>query len=110
MTTVDGDRKVSGNAVRVRRGGVLYHGTLLDDFDLDLVGRVLRHPPREPAYRGGRGHDSFLANLGLGRTLLEAAVRDAFAASDTLDSWPGERVAALVEERYARPEWTERLG
>ncbi|MEX0689077.1 MAG: lipoate--protein ligase family protein [Pirellulales bacterium] len=110
MTTVDGDRKVSGNALRVRRGGVLYHGTLLDDFDLDLVGRVLRHPPREPAYRGGRGHDSFLANLGLGRTLLEAAVRDAFAASDTLDSWPCERVAALVQERYARPEWTERLG
>ena len=39
-------RKVSGNALRVRRQAVLYHGTLLDSFDLGLVSRVLRHPPR----------------------------------------------------------------
>ena len=29
--------KVSGNALRVRRHGVLYHGTLLDGFDLALA-------------------------------------------------------------------------
>ena len=39
---VDGmERKVSGNAVRVRRHAVLYHGTLLDSFDLGLISRVL---------------------------------------------------------------------
>jgi len=110
VATGDGERKVSGNALRVRRGGVLYHGTLLDDFDLDLVGRVLRHPPREPAYRGGRSHGSFLANLGLGRAALDAAVRLAFGAGGPLADWPAARVAALVAERYARPEWTERLA
>jgi lipoate-protein ligase A len=61
VRAADGDRKVSGNALRVRRHGVLYHGTLLDDFDLDLVSRVLRHPPREPDYRGQRPHGAFLA-------------------------------------------------
>ena len=32
----EGIRKISGNALRVRRRGVLYHGTLLDDFRLQV--------------------------------------------------------------------------
>jgi len=104
------ERKVSGNALRVKRHGVLYHGTLLDAFDLAVVGRVLRHPPREPAYRGRRDHAAFLANLDLGRPALEAAVRLAFAAAEQGVDWPADRVAALVRERYASPGWTERLG
>jgi lipoate-protein ligase A len=106
------DLKVSGNALRVRRHGVLYHGTLLDSFDLDLVGRVLRHPPREPDYRGQRPHGAFLANLGLGRATLEAAVRAAFGAAladGPGAAWPADRVARLVRERYAAADWTERL-
>ena len=42
----EGIRKVSGNALRVRRRGVLYHGTLLDNFPLELISQLLRHPPR----------------------------------------------------------------
>lgn len=101
-------RKVSGNALRVRRHGLLYHGTLLDAFDLDLVGRVLRHPPREPAYRAGRPHGDFLANLGLGREALDAAVRTAFAADRERTRRPADRVARLVRDRYANEEWTTR--
>jgi len=102
-------RKVSGNALRVRRHGVLYHGTLLDSFDLDMVGRVLRHPPREPGYRSRRSHGDFLANLGLGRGALEEAVRTAFGATQPAGEWPRDRVARLVEERYGQPDWTKRL-
>ena len=104
-----GDRKVSGNALRVRRHGVLYHGTLLDDFDLGLVERILRHPPREPDYRARRPHRDFLANLGLGMQALETAVREAFAASHQRTTWPSARVARLVSERYASAAWTNRL-
>ncbi len=103
------ERKVSGNALRVRRHGVLYHGTLLDAFDLDLIGRVLRHPPREPGYRGGRPHSAFLANLGLGPTRLAVAVREAFGADRLETVWPRDRVARLVRERYADAAWTGRL-
>ena len=109
IRTDDGERKVSGNALRVRRHGVLYHGTLLDSLDLDLVARVLRHPPREPDYRGRRPHGSFLANLGLGREVLEAAVREAFGAHRERAEWPAAPVARLVQERYAAPAWTYRL-
>jgi lipoate-protein ligase A len=101
--------KFSGNALRVRRHGVLYHGTLLDAFDLDLVGRVLRHPPREPGYRDGRPHAAFLANLGLGPDRLAAAVRNAFGATRVETAWPQDRVARLVRDRYADADWTGRL-
>lgn len=110
VTASDGERKVSGNALRVRRGAVLYHGTLLDAFDLELVSRLLRHPPREPGYRGGRRHAAFLANLGLGREAVAGAVRRAFAAVGEAGVWPMERVESLVRERYASTAWTERLA
>ena len=111
LALVDGrsERKVSGNALRVRRAAVLYHGTLLDAFDLDAVSRLLRHPPREPGYRAGRPHATFLANLGLGRASLAGIVRAAFAADAAAAEWPRERAAALVAERYAQSDWTHRL-
>ncbi len=104
----DRPRKVAGTALRVRRHGVLYHGTLLDAFDLGLVSRVLRHPPREPGYRAGRRHGEFLANLGLGRETLEGIVREAFGAANVQSAWPSDRVARLVRDRYAADEWTAR--
>ncbi len=105
----DGDRKVSGNALRVRRGGILYHGTLLDSLDLDLVSTLLRHPPREPEYRDGRDHRRFLANLGVGRAAIDESVARAFRADSPAAPWPKSRVEALARERYECPDWTERL-
>jgi len=58
-----GDRKISGSAQARRRGALLLHGTLLLAMDYDLVEAVLRHPPREPAYRAGRGHRAFMVTL-----------------------------------------------
>lgn len=103
------DRKVSGNALRVRRAAVLYHGTLLDAADLEVMSRVLRHPPREPGYRAGRRHADFLANLHLGHDRLVALVRSAHGADAAAADWPRERATALLAERYARDAWTRRL-
>ncbi len=77
-----GDRKISGNAQARRRGGVLLHGTLLRDLDLDLVDACLRHPPREPDYRRGRCHRDFLTTLrGEGVEASHAEVQTAVAAA-----------------------------
>lgn len=64
-------RKVSGNAQRRGRCGLLHHGTVLYDFDAALAHRYLREPPRQPDYRAGRSHQRFLGNL----PLSGAAVR-----------------------------------
>ena len=81
----------------------------LDDFDLPLISRVLRHPPREPDYRGRRPHGEFLTNLSVGRTVLESLVRRAFGAATARTEWPRDRVERLVRERYRRADWTHRL-
>jgi len=57
------DRKISGNAQARRWKALLVHGTLLVDFDHDLAETVLKHPPREPAYRRERNHRDFLVTL-----------------------------------------------
>ena len=81
-------KKISGNALRVRRQSVLYHGTLLDEYPLELVGQLLRHPPREPEYRHQRTHSEFLTNLLLGREQIDKAVRNAFSADGNRTTWP----------------------
>jgi lipoate-protein ligase A len=58
-----GDRKIGGSCIYRTRGLLYYSTTLLLQPDLDLVIRYLQHPPREPAYRRGRGHREFLRPL-----------------------------------------------
>ena len=73
-----GDRKISGNAQARRWRALLVHGTLLVDFDHDLADAVLKHPPREPAYRRGRNHRDFLVTLrSLGANADRAAIERA---------------------------------
>ncbi|QDS90355.1 Lipoate-protein ligase LplJ [Rosistilla ulvae] len=102
------NRKFSGNSLRVARRHVLYHGTLLYDFPIELVQNTLRVPPRQPDYREGRSHDQFVINLPLGEQQLRNALAKAFAAHTNMQQWPVERVHQLVESRYGKPEWNFR--
>ena len=104
---VVGARKFSGNSVRCRRTHLLYHGTLLYRFPLDLIATVLPMPPRTPAYREGRGHTDFVMNLPLPADALRAALAAAWKVDDEARHWPRERTATLLETRYRRSEWHE---
>ncbi len=98
--------KFSGNSVRCKRKHLLYHGTLLYDFDLPLVSQLLTMPPRQPDYRQQRPHAAFIANLPLGAAQLRAALQDAWQAAPAHDyQWPRERVQELVATRYGLDAW-----
>ena len=56
--------KISGNALRVKRHWLMYHGTILLTMPLEWIGKYLRIPPRQPEYRGGRTHERFVTSLG----------------------------------------------
>jgi lipoate---protein ligase len=103
-----GDRKFSGNSVRCKRSHLLYHGTLLYDFALADVGRYLSVPPRQPDYRAGRSHDSFVTNLAVGAADLRWALRRAWQADEPLPSWPARRTADLAANKYSRDDWNLR--
>ena len=70
-----GDRKFAGHAQRRVRGGLLHHGVLLYDFDVDLIDCLLAEPPRAPAWRRGRSHREFLTNAPLTRSALLRSLR-----------------------------------
>jgi len=93
-------RKVSGNALRIKRDHFLYHGTLLYDFDLERIGRLLATPTRIPEYRDRRSHNEFVANLPLSRNDLESAILSEWNTNYPLSDWPQEKTAELAATRY----------
>ena len=103
-------RKVGGCAQKRARRFVLHHGTLLHAFDTGLMERFLRHPPSSPAYRGGRPHGEFVANVPLAGAELSEAVQEAFgvlpgAVAADLSSDLADEVSALVRQKYSRDAW-----
>lgn len=100
-----GNRKVSGNSLRVRRRHLLYHGTLLYDFPLDQIAALLGRPPRPPEYRASRSHADFVANLPTTRQALSAALINQWRADEPWVGWPREETARLARERYEDPAW-----
>ncbi|MGO9107746.1 MAG: biotin/lipoate A/B protein ligase family protein [Thermoguttaceae bacterium] len=105
-----GEKKVSGNSMRCKRDHLLYHGTLLYDFSLEMIGRCLAMPPREPDYRQSRPHDAFVANLPLDAARLRFALQTAWTACEPRSDWPQAATQQLVAEKYSRTEWNEQLG
>jgi lipoate-protein ligase A len=103
-----GERKFSGNSLRVKREHLLYHGTLLYDFPLELIAACLAAPPRQPDYRAGRSHLDFVANLPIGAALLRRALIAAWGANEPLVDWPHALTDQLVAEKYAMRDWNYR--
>ena len=83
-----GELKFSGNSARCRRDHLLYHGTLLYNFPLELIDRCLSMPPRMPAYRDGRPHRRFVTNLRLRPETIRQALQTAWQAHERRDHWP----------------------
>lgn len=60
---VFGEKKVAGTSLFRSRNYLLYQASILVDLDVQLMGKLLRHPTREPDYRRGRPHSDFLTGL-----------------------------------------------
>jgi lipoate-protein ligase A len=98
-------RKFAGNSLRAKRTHLLYHGTLLYNFDLALVETCLLSPPRQPEYRNRRTHEEFLTNLPLTRMALLESVDRAWPSASELSDWPAQRVANLAADRFNCDRW-----
>jgi lipoate-protein ligase A len=98
-------QKFSGNSVRLAGGAFLYHGTLLYDFDLELLPLCLETPPREPEYRAGRPHVAFVTNFPGTVPAMVSAIAGEWGASENEYSLPIDRIETLCRERYAQADW-----
>jgi lipoate-protein ligase A len=100
------NRKFSGNAQRWLRQTVLHHGTILFDFDLPRIGRLLKPPTRQPDYRLRRSHGDFVTNVPTQRdSLLELLVAAWNGRKSTCTAEMLEKASALAQSRYARDDW-----
>lgn len=96
---VAGDRKVGGTSLFRSRNYLLYQASLLVDARRDLIARHLRHPSREPDYRGGRTHGDFIVGLDELRPGLEAGSCAAYLARDLPAALSARLEGELVEPR-----------
>ncbi|HSH16005.1 MAG TPA: lipoate--protein ligase family protein [Verrucomicrobiae bacterium] len=103
-----GGRKFSGNAQKRGRRALLFHGTILHAADLELINQLLRHPSREPDWRGRRAHAEFIANLPATRKQITAALRMAWKAGEPLDSLPAAETMGRLAQRHGSSEWVNR--
>jgi lipoate-protein ligase A len=101
-------RKFSGNSQQRKRYHLLQHGTLLYDFDIKQVAQYLHLPARQPAYRHGRPHVSFLTNLPVSATDLTQRLRAIWDCRTDLIDWPRKRMEELVQSKYTDPAWIRR--
>jgi len=101
---VVGPHKFSGNSLRCRRNALLYHGTLLYDFPLELVSKCLKQPPREPEYRAGREHAAFVMNLPVSAAAIKESLRIAWSASEVRTAGPEDEVWRTAQRLIRPPE------
>ena len=100
--------KFSGNAQRRRRHALVFHGTILHDFDLGLIDALLPIPSIEPEYRAGRRHDDFVRNVAATPDALRSALSAEWDARETLTEVPHDQVQQLLQEHYLNEEWVFR--
>lgn len=97
-------KKFSGNAQRRTRTAILFHGTILYDFDLNLVPKYLKMPSKQPDYRENRSHLDFINNFDADRSRLVSALSQSFQLLDELPVSTFE-MEKYCETYYAKPDW-----
>jgi len=97
--------KFSGNAQRRRKNFLLFHGTFLLDFNLDLIGEFLRMPSQQPDYRAGRHHGEFIMNLDLTVDAIKTALEVFWRVNAGTAHLPTKEIRKLVLEKYSTKEW-----
>ena len=77
----------------------------VEHYDLALIPRLLKSPPRQPDYRENRPHTDFITNLPLNASTLRSALVTAFTANQPLVNLPDVQTNHLLTTRYSQPAW-----
>lgn len=96
--------KFSGNAQRRLSKAFIHHGTLLYNFDLEKISQFLKEPPKQPKYRHGRSHQSFIKNLESSSETIQRRLTEAFQAESNT-SLPLPDYRRQLSETYLNDAW-----
>ena len=104
-----GNLKFSGNAQRRKRNFLIFHGTLLLNFEIGLIEKYLAMPSQQPDYRNNRPHEHFLMNLNIPADSVKTALISEWKATQPLHVIPVELIEELNDTRYVTDEWNFRI-
>ena len=104
-----GGRKVSGNSMRCKRNWMIYHGTMIYQMDLDLIANCLGDPVRQPDYRSGRDHRSFLNQLPVEGSILRQAIARQWQAAPGSVEVLEKDLVEMMESKYLTATWNEKV-
>lgn len=104
-----GDLKFAGSAQKRTPRVLLHHTSILYDLPTGRISRYLLEPRQRPEYRGDRDHEAFLTRLPLPAPQIRERLAKGWRATPVEPSFRVPDWAALVAEKYDRPEWNERF-
>lgn len=110
-------RKISGNAQGRLEGAVLVNGSLLIDFDFDLMDRVLKNPTKNlRSVNNAREGMITLKEMGIGDVgEIKKALRQGFETALGINLKEGVLTEGEIEmtnkllDKYTQKEWTYRM-
>ncbi len=88
-------KKFSGNAQKRARRYILHHGTILYDFELNLIEAYLKIPKAVPIYRGRRTHLDFLTNIPIEPCAFKKEMKEVFAITSEMNTITQEEQQVL---------------
>ncbi|MBF0490917.1 MAG: lipoate--protein ligase family protein [Candidatus Omnitrophica bacterium] len=99
IALASGEKKISGTAQHRGKNFILHHGTILCDFNLNLIGRYLKMPKDIPDYRKNRPHEDFVTNIHVAPKPFKQALGNVFGlnTATVLQSPSPQEVLALRE-------------
>lgn len=100
--------KFSGNAQRRIKEKLLFHGTFLYNFDLEVIGDLLSHPSIEPDYRQKRTHLDFVRNIPLSKSTIIQSLEKEW---ETTPNQAPQHLNTLhsIIEKYRSSSWIEKF-
>jgi lipoate-protein ligase A len=90
-----GELKISGNAQRRGKTHILHHGTILYNFDLDVISKYLNMPKDMPDYRKGRSHKEFVTNIAVKPAEFKAQLIKVLEMAQKPQVLTSEEISAL---------------
>ena len=100
-----GNVKFSGNAQARKKETVLFHGTVLYDFDIAQLEKYLKLPKDKPDYRGERSHKDFVSNFPASRLKIQNALIQGWGVNDAFEDIPVDLMDELIIDKYSDDGW-----
>lgn len=97
--------KFSGNAQRRLKNALLFHGTILYNYDLELISTYIKSPPKQPEYRKNRKHKDFICNLPLELKKIKTLLINQWQANQKNSYNFDAEINSLLETKYGKTDW-----